>query len=323
MRAADAKYLKDDGVGSFYRTNAWANGVFSGPNAAQIVSEVNKAAQKHNVQRIKDGLPIIPNLGIAVDDTGKPLVGPDGNVVFSDSIPEVKAKFNLLFNAPVTESSAIDPDAIKAGRAKAQNSADAIKANAAMKIANARADAEYRLGKKYTAETVKLTKENTPQQNFDEISSKIYIDTNAKGQPIARVRLSDLQVNTREYIGVEGLTTKDPFVNVTFNRMVDKNGKQVDEAAAYNKYNEWKKTYKGTFTDFLNKANIDFDYEVIGKVSDPGTGKPTYTRSGRLTSFQNQEKDSDKNDIQLQDGQPIFNVTQRSSVKSTTESRKN
>ncbi len=203
------------------------------------------------------------------------------------------------------KNSVFDKDLLAQKKTEAEIANDKAKTGNDRIRATAYADAQRAKAAKDRISGNILKKTATPAQNYDELKTKTATEQTTGGGYVTRVNWDDLQNNTRDYLGVDPLTAnngKDRFINVAPTQIVIKGKNGQDQLINDNDVDKYysealKKGYKGSMIDYLNSVGAEYDMEVVGREK----GKKELQRSGRLSSYQNQQNKKTKNSPMLED----------------------
>lgn len=199
-----------------------------------------------------------------------------------------------------TSSSEYDKGLESQAKTQAGIAKDKSDAAANTMRARAYAEAQRAAAGKSRMQTKLIEEQTTPAQNFDELKTKAETIKTQKGF-VTRVSWDDLQNNTRDYLDVDPFTAnngKTRFINIVPTKIMTKDGQVLNDEMAEDKYNEAVGLgYQGSIIDYLNSVGLKYDIEIVGREK----GKKQVERSGRLSSYQNQQKGKNKSSLLLED----------------------
>lgn len=202
------------------------------------------------------------------------------------------------------QESVYDKNLLEQEKAEGKLKIDKQNADTNRLRARAYADAQHGLGSKYRAQGKAIKEQFTPAQNFDELKTKSRTVKLEDGGYLTRVDWNSLQGNTREFLGIEPLSNdngKTRYVNVAPTEVqIKQNGKNVtmNDNDIYKYYAEARgKGYEGSVIDYLNSVGASYDIEVVGREKKGNK----ISRSGRLSSYQNQTNKKTKSSLLLEE----------------------
>ena len=310
-------YQKDNGIGSFYETNKAVNDYLGGDKTGDIITEANKAIDRYNQVRKSHGFtgPDVTPIVVQRDEQGNVVRDQQGNVISPDTIPTLKAKLNLMGVPFKLTNTTADKDALEVAKGKslvfkneAAGKKDLMDAGSNRIKANAYKAAQESVKRKNDVQSKVFAQTFTPAQYFDEIKGKTTLAKLPDGKSLLRINAGDMTEGLKKYLGIDHLTSnnnKDKFYNVAVSKISvggqPLNADQISQT--FDKYlksvNDPDIKYKGSFFDYLDMANAEYDYEVVGRKK----GTKDFSRSNRLNTFDNQTKEKNKKSLFLTDEQ--------------------